>query len=276
MPKTALKGKSKVIIRILISVVILLSFAICFMGYSIVKLSRRNMYSKNIIISNNYIFSAADGGIQPYDYAESRSGGSVKYSMEVPYISQKDILPNGCEAVSAVMLLRYYGFDADPVDFSDNFLDKGEVYIKLGCRYGPDPKEKYAGDPKSKKGGWGCFAPVIVKALNKYLNGEMYARNLSGMALEEIEQRYIAEGVPVAIWVVQNMKEIDKLYQWQSYDKEQSYVYPVSQHCVVLTGFDEEYYYFNDPLDDSSEVKYEKNKVKSSYLSMGKQAAVVL
>lgn len=121
--------------------------------------------------------------------------------LEVPYLSQVGILPNGCETVSAVMLLHYYGFSVDPVDFCDTYLDKGEVSVRWGCRYGPNPKEQYAGDPKSEKGGWGCFAPVIIKALNQYLKGQdCYAKNLTGLTLEEIVQQYTVQEIPVAIW----------------------------------------------------------------------------
>lgn len=197
------------------------------------------------------------------------------YKIDVPYISQVGILPNGCESVSAVMLLRYSGYDIDPLDFVDNYLEKDEVYIKWGVRYGPNPKDKYAGDPKSEKGGWGCFAPVIHKALNKYLGGKAFAKNLTGLSLEELAEQYITKNIPVAIWCTQNMEEIKNLYQWQSYDKSETFLYPVHEHCVVLTGFDDKYYYFNDPLDENRQVRYEKDIVSASYESMGRQAVAI-
>ena len=201
---------------------------------------------------------------------------AFEYKIEVPHISQVGILPNCCEAVSAAMLLHHNGYEVDPVAFVDNYLEKGEVYIKWGCRYGPDPKEAYAGDPKSEKGGWGCFAPVIAKAMNKYLDGEKLAKNLSGSSLEQLVQQYIVNDIPVAIWVTQGMEEIDKLYQWQSYDKSETFIYPVREHCMVLTGFDENYYYFNDPLSETgNQVRYEKSIVNACYNSMGKQAVAV-
>lgn len=81
----------------------------------------------------------------------------ITQKLSVPYVSQEGILPNGCEAVSGVMLLRDKGFDVDPVDFVNNYLDCGEVKVRWGCRYGPDPSKQYAGDPKSEKGGLGLF-----------------------------------------------------------------------------------------------------------------------
>lgn len=196
--------------------------------------------------------------------------------IDVPYLSQKGTLPNGCEAVSATMLLQFNGYDISPVDFSDHYLDKDKVYIKWGCRYGPNPYFSYAGDPKSEKGGWGCFAPVIVRGLNKYLKNDDYAYNFTGKELSTLIDDYVSKGIPIAIWVTRDMKEINQVYQWQSYDKKETFLYPVGQHCMVLTGYDNEYYYFNDPYDGNGQVKYEKEKVVYSYNSMGRQAVAIL
>ena len=94
---------------------------------------------------------------------------SAKTCIDVPYISQENDFPNGCEAVSATMLLRFYGFDINTASFIDNYLDCEPISISFGCKYGPNPKYSYAGDPRSESGGLGCFAPVIIKAMNKCL-----------------------------------------------------------------------------------------------------------
>ena len=197
--------------------------------------------------------------------------------LSVPYVSQEGILPNGCEAVSAVMLLKDKGYSVDPIDFVDKYLDCGKVYVKWGCRYGPNPQKQYAGDPKSEKGGWGCFAPVIVDSLNKYITDKkVYACNLTGKSIESLAAEYVAKGTPVAVWCTIGMNEINEIYQWQSYDKKQTYLYPVRQHCMVLIGYDSQYYYFLDPYNSNGEVKYPKQQVEYCYNSMGKQAVALL
>ena len=195
--------------------------------------------------------------------------------INVPYLSQKGILPNGCEAVSATMLLHYYDNDISPIDFVDKYLTKDKVYVKWGCRYGPDPKKAYAGDPKSEKGGWGCFSPVIIKALNNYLDDDYFAHNLTGTSIQEIVYQYVSKGIPVAVWVTRGMEEIDEVYQWQSYDKKETFLYPVREHCMVLTGFDNNYYYFNDPYNSNGQVKYPKSQVAYCFNSMGRQAVAI-
>ena len=230
----------------------------------IVDLVKNQQYEETAQYINDYL------GFDyiPYDLSSKH--------IDVPYLSQKGTLPNGCEAVSATMLLRFNGYDISAVDFSDNYLDKDKVYIKWGCRYGPNPNLFYAGNPKSEKGGWGCFAPVIVRGLNKYLKNDDYAYNLSGQDIDTLINDYIANGIPIAIWVTRDMEEINQIYQWQSYDKKETFLYPVSQHCMVLTGYDNKYYYFNDPYNDNGQVKYEKDKVKYCYNSMGRQAVAIL
>ena len=330
--------KNKTIV-LLLTTTIIFALLSSILGYNIINLSRKNSFSKNINLDNNYFLADFGESTQPENeyYASENivdcenddvsdnnifteelvilnyngiiddeslnlileileqfglpaalvkaneiigkqwfTPSDYKYIIDVPYISQVGILPNGCEAVCAVMLLHYNNFTIDPVSFVDTYLEKSEVYIKWGCRFGPNPKEAYAGDPKSDKSGWGCFAPVIIKALNNYLDGHMFAKNLTGLTLDELTQQYILNDIPVAVWVTQEMIEIESLYQWQSYDKKQTFLYPVHEHCMVLTGFDNKYYYFNDPLDENNYVKYEKEIAQKCYNSMGRQAVALI
>ncbi len=44
---------------------------------------------------------------------------------------------------------------------------------------------------------------------------------------------------------------------------------------MLLMGFDENYYYFCDPLSQGAVVSYEKSLVEQRYEEMGRQAVVV-
>ena len=46
----------------------------------------------------------------------------------VPLIQQYPLLPNGCEAVSAAMILQYYGFDITAQEFVDEYLFMQPLY----------------------------------------------------------------------------------------------------------------------------------------------------
>lgn len=163
----------------------------------------------------------------------------LEKQLSVPYISQEGSFPNGCESVSAVMLLRYYGFDITPDEFIDSYLPCEPVRISWGTRYGPNPKLVYAGDPRSDSDGYGCFAPVIVKAMNSYLSGKgYYAKNVTGTSLSTLASTYIDSGNPVLVWGTVGMKEIDRIIQWQSDDRTESFLYPANEHCMVLSDYE--------------------------------------
>ncbi len=199
--------------------------------------------------------------------------------IDVPYISQEGRLPNGCESVSATMLLQYCGFDIEPETFVDEYLDCEPVTIKWGCRYGPNPKLHYAGDPYSKNDGYGCFSPVIVRALNKYLSGTDYsAKNVSGLSLNMLKTQYIDRGIPVAVWVTVGMEEIDRIVLWQSTDGGESFMYPANEHCMVFVGYDEaeDVYIFADPYGSNGVVRYGVDESVLAYNSLNMQAVAIM
>lgn len=236
-------------------------------------------YAKDTYFSMG-ICAAADRLVEAY-VSDMLAGIDFHFTSEtesviaVPYISQEGTLPNGCEAVCATMLLRHAGFDISAEDFIDGYLPIGEVTIRWGCRYGPDPKLAYAGDPRSEKNGLGCFAPVIAAALNDYLPSDYRAQNVSGASLATLKSRYIDKGIPVAVWVTVGMEKIDKIIQWQSTDRNESFLYPANEHCMVLCGYDGENYIFADPYGSAGIVKYSVEEAVTAYNSMGMQAVVI-
>lgn len=222
----------------------------------------------------------ADGKICEYIFEdcfiEVKVNSEEKKMIEVPYFSQEGILPNGCEATSAAMLLNFYGVKVSPEEFVDNYLDCESVAIRWGCRYGPNPKNAYAGDPRSKDNGWGCFSPVIVRALNKALPKGYYAKNVTGMSFNDLKKRYIDRGIPVCIWGTVHMEEIDRLLQWQSEDGKETFLYPANEHCMVFVGYDREKYYFADPYGSAGVAGYPINDCVLAYNSLGSQAVVIM
>ena len=75
----------------------------------------------------------------------------------VPLIQQYPLLPNGCEAVSAAMILQYYGFDITAQEFVDEYLFMQPLYYENNILCGPDPSHAYAGNPYTVTDGLGCY-----------------------------------------------------------------------------------------------------------------------
>lgn len=196
--------------------------------------------------------------------------------ISVPYISQKGILPNGCEAVSATMVLQYWGYSLSAENFVDRYLDCGEMDFSGSPWKGPDPSEAYAGDPRSARNGFGCFAPVIARCMEKVIGEEHEVKNLTGISLDQLCRDYIDQGIPAVVWATVNMRPVTKYHQWKSYDGRETYSYPGGEHCLVLVGYDDHRYYFNDPYEGKGLVAYDGSTVRARYSTLGNQAVVIL
>lgn len=193
---------------------------------------------------------------------------------EVPFILQNPDYPNGCESVSAVMLLQSYGIDMTVKEFVDDYLSKDVIFSKDGDRFGPNPRDTYAGDPRSATGGFGIFEPGIRSAIAKALYEKAEDDtdyHVYGSETKAPLSLQASEGLPIVIWATQNYEPVKEMFSWRSYDSHDTYTYPKNSHTIVVVGMDEEYYYVNDPLLDSGNWKIEKKKLEDSFDSMGRQ-----
>lgn len=199
----------------------------------------------------------------------------------VPFISQLPNYPNGCEATSAVMLLRYYGIDISLDEFVLKYLKKDNIYSKDGERFGPDPKTTYAGNPGSLTGGFGIFAPGIRDAMEKALAEKMDSSSTERLYVfgnddTSYPLEYYKLSFPIVIWATTNYEPTKEMWTWKSVDGTHSYTYPKNSHTIVVTGFDENYYYVNDPLQSSENTKIEKEKLEKSFDSLGRQVVGIM
>lgn len=200
-------------------------------------------------------------------------GMVTKVLLDTPYISQIGY-PTGCESASAVMLLRDAGYDTTIDTFIDTALNKDSLYSSGGKLYGPHPDKAFIGDPRSSSG-FGCYAPVITNALNKVLTGGDTAVNLTGTSLSDLLTEYIDKGQPVAIWATINMVESTPGRQWIIPETGQLFTWKRSEHCLVLVGYDENYYYINDPYKGNGLKAYARSTVEARYTYMGSQAVII-
>lgn len=193
--------------------------------------------------------------------------------LQVPFLSQNEY-PTGCESVTAVMALQYAGYDVSVDDFIDNYLRIGTYYEKDGEYYGNSPYYYFIGDPRTGSG-FGCFAPVIHDALVDAAGADQ-VKDLTGMRLEQITEEYIDQGIPVIIWATIDMQPTYEGKGWTILETGKYYTWPAEEHCLLLTGWDEEQYYFNDPNREGGVTGYAKDVAEQRYQEMGSQALAVL
>lgn len=227
--------------------------------------------------SNDVDFSQSNSGTSASVNNDSASSGvktENKKVLSIPVIAQNPEYPTGCESVSTVMALKYAGYKISVAEFVDSYLEKSaDFYYQDGIKIGPDPNSFFIGNPKSAAG-FGCMSPVIENALKKYLNDSPQVQNAGGKSLDELCKTYIDENIPVIVWASIGMTEITNGASWQLENGE-SFTWKRNEHCLLLVGYDNASYYFNDPYTGSL-VSYEKKLCQSRYSKMGTQAIVVV
>lgn len=194
--------------------------------------------------------------------------GDSRIQLEAESILQYPELPTGCEVTSLTMALRFAGYDVSKEELADRYLDKaspGTVSYKAA----------FWGDPRQAES-FGCYAPVIVNAANKYLTEQKSpkrAYDLTGTSLDDILAE-IRMGCPAIVWGSMYInEEIIFSYGWDI-DGE-TVMWPSNEHCMLLIGFDTEKnsVIVCDPLEGI--VSYDKNAFQHHYETLEQQAIVI-
>lgn len=204
--------------------------------------------------------------IRIFEETKSKLPSSNSKVIQAPFISQLGAYPTGCESVSAVMALNYAGINMSVDTFIDNYL------YKTGFPF--DPDESFGGDPRSTSG-YGCYARVIKKALDQILAGTGYtAKMFNDVPLQELCTQYIDNDIPVIVWGTMEMQP-EKLSRTWTYNGRTIY-WKTPEHCLLMVGYDDGGYIFNDPLRRQPQTYYGKETVESAYRGMYSQAIVIV
>lgn len=192
--------------------------------------------------------------------------------LEVPALSQAD-WPTGCESVSAVMALNWAGANLTVEDFVYGYLPMDELWMDAGGRLcGPSPADAFIGDPAGQ--GYGCFAPVLARAMSQAAPAGYRALDLTGSPLSELTNAYLRHNIPVVIWATMEMRPVETGTRWQLPDGE-VFTWPSGEHCLLLVGETSEGYLLNDPRVGET-VCYDKELVRRRYESLGSQAVALV
>lgn len=217
--------------------------------------------------------------------------------IKVPYIDQTEEWPTGCESVSTVMFLQYFGIDIDMERFVEQYLEKEPLLEKEGTLYGGDPRKVFVGDPADERS-MGCYAPVILKALERVIHAEAQKRgvpegpaeagsgdgrcltdreavDLTGFPMEVLLKEYIDNDIPVIFWASIDLKETYEGPEWILTDTGEIFTWRSNEHCMLLVGYDRDNYYFNDPWHDHGTIGYERELVEQRHMEQYQMAVSV-
>ncbi len=191
-----------------------------------------------------------------------------QYDIPMKNILQRPELPTGCEATALTMVLNSLGFQVDKCNIVDNYLPKTSEYDSLNTYF--------IGDPYSTSG-FGCNAPVIVKAANKYLsdaNSKIKAKSITGSTPDELYQ-HVSQGVPVICWATIDMMDTRVSATWTAADTGETVNFMENEHCAVLVGYNtnNDTVTLNDPW--SGTVTYPMSVFELRYHQLGSQAIIL-
>ncbi|MBM7690741.1 uncharacterized protein YvpB [Peribacillus deserti] len=207
-----------------------------------------------------------------YVSGEYVTTGTVTSSkrLNVPLVAQRPELPSGCEATALTMALNYYGVKVSKTTVAKKMpydptklVRNAEGTIKI---WG-DPDVGFVGTPFGN--GYTINPGPLKKVLDQYRSGGV---NLTGKSFSEVE-RYISLGKPVLVWFTIS-HEMPSKRTWKT-PKGKTINGARPLHCIVVTGFDGNYVYFNDSEARKKDMKLSKSKFISIYNAMGKRALVV-
>jgi uncharacterized protein YvpB len=120
-------------------------------------------------------------------------------------------LPTGCEAAATAMMLQYAGSPLTKLD------------VALQMPYSSDPSEGFVGDPFTGDG-FTIYPQALMSLVRTQLGS---AIDLTGTTLDDLRASLQANK-PVCCWIAD----------------DRGYV-----HCVVVTGYEDDTVYLNDPLE---------------------------
>ena len=193
------------------------------------------------------------------------------YKIQVPYIDQSVKYPTGCESVSAVMLLQYLGYEISVDEFISKYLECRDMEMREGVLYGPDPNECFCGSPYDEDS-YGIYAGGLKKALDKAAGDRYCFEDESGTPIEELLRKYIDQDMPVIFWACINMRKEIPGPEWKLLDTGERFLWISNEHCMLLVGYDEENYYFNDPYDNNGVIGYSKQLVEKRHAAQHSMA----
>lgn len=235
-----------------------------------------------LCLSATTIRAAEGSKVDPELVAKDPNAKLIK----VNYLNQLEVV-YGCEAVSATMILQYYGVDISWKEFTDKYLIKKPWRIdENGNRFGPDPFAAYPGDPYKDEGpnfGYGCYAPSLAKSMNAVLGDDKRAYVTTGLKLCDLVANYIDRDDPVLIWATMNMVPsrlsstwtIDYVDENSPYRLGDSFTWLGKEHCLVLVGYDDTRYFFNDPYENHGLIGYDRELVEQRFREFGLMSVAV-
>jgi uncharacterized protein YvpB len=187
--------------------------------------------------------------------------------LDVPLLNQFDApyLKKGCEVTSLAMLLQYNGIMVTKNELAEKIP---YVPIEYPDQRKGNPQIGFVGNMVEGPG-LSVYNGPIFDLAKEYV-GEK-AVNLTGSPFEDL-LRKVGRGIPVWVITTGNMSPGAEFQKWDTPQGPINITFSV--HSVVITGYDQNYIYVNDPFGYKNR-KVERQSFTDAWMEMGSQAIAI-
>ena len=195
--------------------------------------------------------------------------------LDTPAVSQFPELPRGCEVTSLAMMLTQAGIQTNKLELAEK-IKKNPTPSKIvnGKIFYGNPNDGFVGNMYDlKQAGFGVYHKPIAELANAYLPGKI--KDLSGSDFEELTT-HLSDGRSVWVIINTSFKKLDsnQFQTWETPSGKVTITY--KEHSVLLTGYDKQFVYFNDPLSGEKNKKAPLKEFAKAWVQMGSQAITYL
>ena len=191
-----------------------------------------------------------------------------KMLLDVPLLNQMDQprLYNGCEVTSLAMILQFNGVNVTKNELAAN-VKKVPLYYSGNLR--GNPNVGFVGDMENGPG-LSVYNGPIVDLAKEYVGEKVV--NLTNSSFTDL-LKTVGQGNPV--WII-TTTTFTPLSSFQEWDTPQGKInITLNGHSVVITGYDKQYIYINDPFGFKNR-KVERTAFIKAWEQMGSQAVVII
>lgn len=187
--------------------------------------------------------------------------------LDVPLINQMDPpqLYNGCEVTSLAMILNYNGYHVTKNELANKIKTVPLTY-QNGLK--GNPNDGFVGNIENGPG-YAVYNGPIYELAREYAGDK--AVNLTNHPFIDLLKK-VSQGEPVWIITTVTFAPVSSFESWHT--PEGTIDITFQEHSVVITGYDQNYIYINNPYGHKNE-RLSRNLFEEAWEQMGKQAVVI-
>lgn len=250
-------------------------------------------FNQFIVYSNETYLDDFESFKEAYGYAKFFQFGKIYYEnlenlvwnkenvykervlLDVPVFTQLPDLQRGCEVTALSMLLHYVGKPVDKMELASKIKKDHTPYrVENDKIYYGNPNNGFIGDMVSiKNPGYGVYHQPIYELLSQYLPTSSV--DLTGSTFDEL-LFFLNQKIP--IWIITNstFKPLSD-EEFETWETPNGVIeVTMREHAVVVTGYDDNYIYFNNPLKKEPNQREKKDDFIEAWIQMGRQAVTYL